>query len=741
MLDSASNLYIADTLNNRVRLVAGSAKLAIESVSPPTGLVGTAVTIGGTGFGATQGTSTVMFNGTAATSISNWSNTSIVTTVPAGATSGNLVVAVSGSTSNGVLFQVLPTLSVTTSGTPSTYGDSVTFTATISSGPTGTITFYDGGVSIGIGTISGTEATFTTNSLAVGVHAITAGWASNASYGPVTSLAITQTVNKTTPTISLSTTATGKIAYGTAVTITVTVTPSIATGSVTFTVGSTSLGSATLTNGIASFTTSTLPAGSDTITALYSGDSNDFSSSGTLGTAISVGQPTATMTLTTTAGPNGSTVYGTQVTITASITPSATTGSVKFSAVSSLNSTPISLISISDQTSVSYAGGVATFTTAGIPAGSPTTITATYLGGGNSSAAPATVAITIQPATLTITAVNSVNMPYGGPVPSIISKPSSAASSYTIDGIQNNDPPDQVYSGTPTLSLPDGFDAATAAIRASYPITVGVDGFNIVSKNYVDTATLVNGTLQVVNDTPTVTLTNTNPETTSQNPPLVATYGYTPGVPINGAGVPGIGVTVANPAGSPVIPQGTVIVQQITGNSGSFDTLPDGTPFSTQALDAEGGATLNLCGTNEQNGQPVPECLLLNVSSFPYSVTASYAPADGDPDSEEDSNPGSPALIVVYQAPTIPKFQGLCGTTVIAGSSNDLTVQLQFPLIGTPTAKEGFPTAANVKYPTGSITVTDTTNPDNPIVLTPTPAPSLTGGCQRLKRIPRHPSP
>ena len=34
-----------------------------------------------------------------------------------------------------------PTLTVATSGTPSSYGSSVTFTATISSGPTGTITF------------------------------------------------------------------------------------------------------------------------------------------------------------------------------------------------------------------------------------------------------------------------------------------------------------------------------------------------------------------------------------------------------------------------------------------------------------------------------------------------------------------------------------------------------------------------------------------------------------------------
>ena len=65
-----------------------------------------AVTITGTNFGASQGTSTVTFNGTAATPTS-WSATSIVVPVPAGATTGNVVVTVSGLASNPVSFMVL----------------------------------------------------------------------------------------------------------------------------------------------------------------------------------------------------------------------------------------------------------------------------------------------------------------------------------------------------------------------------------------------------------------------------------------------------------------------------------------------------------------------------------------------------------------------------------------------------------------------------------------------------------
>ncbi len=111
-----------------------------------------------------------------------------------------------------------PTLSVATSVTPSTYGGSVTFTATISSGPTGTVTFYDGGTSIGTGTISGTTAKYTTTTLTAGTHTITAGWAGNADYNSVSSGSITQTVNQATPAITWKTPA--AITYGTALSAT-----------------------------------------------------------------------------------------------------------------------------------------------------------------------------------------------------------------------------------------------------------------------------------------------------------------------------------------------------------------------------------------------------------------------------------------------------------------------------------------------------------------------------------------
>jgi hypothetical protein len=82
----------------------------ITGIAPTQGSVGTTVTISGTGFGTTQGSSTVTFNGMPA-SPSSWSNASIVVPVPNGATTGNVAVLVNGVSAAGPLFLVLPSIS------------------------------------------------------------------------------------------------------------------------------------------------------------------------------------------------------------------------------------------------------------------------------------------------------------------------------------------------------------------------------------------------------------------------------------------------------------------------------------------------------------------------------------------------------------------------------------------------------------------------------------------------------
>ncbi|WP_207220062.1 Ig-like domain repeat protein, partial [Emticicia agri] len=74
---------------------------------------------------------------------------------------------------------------------------------------------------------------------------------------------------------------------GANVQLTATVTPSAATGIVTFKEGSTVLGTATLSSGVAKFNTSLLMIGTHTITAYYNGDvSNDGSTSNTISQGI-----------------------------------------------------------------------------------------------------------------------------------------------------------------------------------------------------------------------------------------------------------------------------------------------------------------------------------------------------------------------------------------------------------------------------------------------------------------------
>jgi FtsP/CotA-like multicopper oxidase with cupredoxin domain len=115
---------------------------AITAVSPNYGAFAAVVTVTGSNFGATQGASTLTFNGTPATSTSfftmSWSNTQIIAIVPQGATSGNLVVTVGGVASNPVAFSVYPAPVVTgISPTSGPVGTTVTITGTNLEDPEG----------------------------------------------------------------------------------------------------------------------------------------------------------------------------------------------------------------------------------------------------------------------------------------------------------------------------------------------------------------------------------------------------------------------------------------------------------------------------------------------------------------------------------------------------------------------------------------------------------------------------
>lgn len=116
----------------------------ITTVNPASGAVGDSVTVTGTDFGATQGTSTITFNGTAATP-SSWNNTSITVPVPAGATSGSIVTNVAGVASNSVSFTVKPKITAINPGS-GTAGEPVTITGTTFGATQGSSTVTFNGV-------------------------------------------------------------------------------------------------------------------------------------------------------------------------------------------------------------------------------------------------------------------------------------------------------------------------------------------------------------------------------------------------------------------------------------------------------------------------------------------------------------------------------------------------------------------------------------------------------------------
>ena len=195
--------------------------------------------------------------------------------------------------SNGSVVQVVSKLSTETNvysnNNPSQFSDTVTFTAWVHRGlfpvGTGTVTFKDGAT-----TLAGNVAVnalglafFSTSSLAVGNHAITATFNGTATLNTSTN-GLNQVVNKAATSTDLVSSK-NPSNRGQSVTFTATVMHNghaVTAGSVTFKDGATVLGTNSLnSSGKATFSTSSLSAGDHNITAVYNGTPNYQSSSDT----------------------------------------------------------------------------------------------------------------------------------------------------------------------------------------------------------------------------------------------------------------------------------------------------------------------------------------------------------------------------------------------------------------------------------------------------------------------------
>ncbi|OCW59542.1 beta strand repeat-containing protein [Hoeflea olei] len=290
--------------------------------------------------------------------------------------------------------KVTPTISVASSDTAPAFGTSVTLTATLAGGasPSGTVTFKDGATTLGTGTISGTTATYSTAGLAVGSHSITAEYAGDTNNATATSAAVTITVAKVEPTISVSASDAAP-AFGASVTLTATLAGGASpSGTVTFKDGATTLGTGTISGTTATYSTAALAVGSHTITAEYVGDANNLSAV-SASTTVTVAKATPTLTVSpSTATP----AFGASVTFTATFADSsAPTGTVTFKD----GSTTLGTGTIS--------GTSATYSTSALSVGSHS-ITAEYAGDtDNAPASSTSVAVTVAKAVPTLSVTSS----------------------------------------------------------------------------------------------------------------------------------------------------------------------------------------------------------------------------------------------------------------------------------------------------------------------------------------------
>jgi hypothetical protein len=266
------------------------------------------------------------------------------------------------------------TTALASSLNPSIYGQTVTWTATVTTSgkttPTGKVNFNWGSDSIGSATLNSSGvATLTKSNLSADPYPLFAVYTGDTNNGPSASAILNQTVTQTTSAATL-TSSLNPSTQGQSVTFTATITSptTTPTGPVTFSTGKTTLGTVELSKGKATFTTSTLAVGSDTVTVTYPWNSDISGSSASVLQTVTGSTGTTAATLTWAANPPVNETF----TATITSTKSVPTGTVTFT----VGNTVLGTSQLSN--------GIATLTTSTLSVGS-NTVTATYSGDANNS--------------------------------------------------------------------------------------------------------------------------------------------------------------------------------------------------------------------------------------------------------------------------------------------------------------------------------------------------------------------
>jgi len=181
---------------------------------------------------------------------------------------------------------------VTVSPTSTSTGSPVTYSATVTSGagtPTGSVSFTVGGVTMCTATLSSGSGQCNSSSAPAGTDTVTGSYSGDLSFGTSvasTGLFVAKFASSTAVAVTPTSTSTGSpVTYS----ATVTSGAGTPTGSVSFTVGGATICTATLSSGSGQCNSSSAPAGTDTVTGSYSGDSTFAPSASTA--SLAVGSP------------------------------------------------------------------------------------------------------------------------------------------------------------------------------------------------------------------------------------------------------------------------------------------------------------------------------------------------------------------------------------------------------------------------------------------------------------------
>ena len=569
---------------------------------------------------------------------------------------------------------------------PTAFGQTATFTATVSAvGPgggtrTGTVQFKDGGVDVGapVALDANFKATFSTSSLPVGPHPITAVYNGDSNFNGSTSPVANHTVNKanTTTTVTSSPNPSGN---GQLVTITanVTVNPPGSgavispTGTVTFKDGPNTIGTGTLAGGVATMTTSSFTVGSHLLTVVYPGDGNfNGGTSAPYNHQVGVASTGTTLTQDST-----TTTYGQAVLFTASVT--------------STGGTPTGLVTFRDGIDAIGSGtlngaGVATLSISTLPAGAHPSITAVYNGDANNSSSTSNaVSHTVLKADTTTTVTSSVN-------------PTVFGQSTTFTAQVNPVPPGG-GTRTGTVDFKDGattigsgaVNASGQATFSTGSLTVGPHAITAVYNGDTNfngsTGSLPTHTVNKANTTTTVS-SNNNPSSfgssvtfTAQVTPVAPGAGTRTGTVDFKDGVTTIGSGAVNAAGQATFSTSSLAVgsHNITAVYNG-DTNFNGSTSPILVQDVVAGAT-NVDFSVVKTDSPDPVRAGDNVT---YLISVTNNAGGAATVTMTDTLP-SQVTYLSHSAPgwscTTPPGKVVCSRSVAGGATNVITIIVNAP--------------------------------------------------------------